>query len=86
LQFGTTEFVSKKPDTPEEKKMAETIMTAWTSFAKDPKDGLKKLGWPVYDPDKPTVIILGGRNDASVKFVSRSEADLKDSKGNAICK
>jgi len=75
LQFGTTEFLSKKPDTPEEKKMTETIMGAWSTFAKNPKDGLTKLGWPVYDGNKPTVISLGGRNDASVKFVDHVSID-----------
>jgi carboxylesterase type B len=51
MQFGTSEFLSHKPDTAEEKKMVETIMGAWTAFAKDPKEGLTKFGWPVYDPE-----------------------------------
>jgi cholinesterase len=61
MVFGSTEyqqqFYSKMtkqsisfPDTEEQKKLAKTMMTAWTSFAKDPEHGLEKLGWPVYDP------------------------------------
>jgi cholinesterase len=38
------------PDTEEQKKLSKTMMTAWTSFAKDPENALEKLGWPVYDP------------------------------------
>ena len=51
-------------------------MTAWATFAKDPQNGLKKLGWPVYDPAKSTLIVLGGKNDSSVKFVNRKTFDV----------
>jgi cholinesterase len=37
------------PDTPDQKKLMNTMMTAWASFAKDPENALEKLGWPVYD-------------------------------------
>jgi cholinesterase len=61
MLFGTTEYLSRYygelfkqnfsfPDTEEQKKLAKTMMTAWTSFAKDPENGLSKFGWPVYDP------------------------------------
>jgi cholinesterase len=49
MQFGTSEFLSKKPNTEVQSKMEQTIMNAWTVFAKDPKEGLMKFGWPVYD-------------------------------------
>jgi cholinesterase len=38
------------PDTAEQKALSKTMMTAWTSFAKDPENALEKMGWPVYDP------------------------------------
>jgi cholinesterase len=38
------------PDTEEQKKLAKVMMTAWSSFAKDPENALEKLGWPAYDP------------------------------------
>jgi carboxylesterase type B len=48
--FG--EMIQEKisyPDTMEQKALTKTMMTAWASFAKDPENGLDKLGWPVYD-------------------------------------
>jgi hypothetical protein len=58
--------------------MVGTIMKAWSSFAKNPQDGLSKvMGWPIYDPSKPTVVSLGGRNSSEVKFVDRMANDSK---------
>jgi len=76
--YGTTEYLSHKPDTPVEAEMVATVMKAWASFAKDPKEGLSKvMGWPVYDPSKPTVVSLGGRNSSEVKFIDRMANDSK---------
>jgi cholinesterase len=56
------------------------MMKAWATFAKDPKDGLSKvMGWPVYDPEKPTLISLGGKESSKIEFVDRKVND-------AICK
>ena|ERR1700712_1952980 len=52
LVFGTTELVSKTPDTVEEKKMSKQMREFWTTFAKDPDHGLSNLGWPVFNPDR----------------------------------
>jgi cholinesterase len=52
-------------------------MTAWATFAKEPKDGLTKLGWPKYDPAKETLVVLGGRNDPKISFVNRKTFDKK---------
>jgi carboxylesterase type B len=60
LVFGSIEYqqtfysamIKEKisyPDTAEQKSLTKTMMTAWASFAKDPENGLEKLGWPVYD-------------------------------------
>jgi hypothetical protein len=51
-------------------------MTAWATFAKDPMNGLTKLGWPVYDGSKETTIVLGGRNSSVIKFVDRKTVDI----------
>jgi carboxylesterase type B len=59
--FGSTEYQQEFygkmtnqsiniPDTPAQKQLIKTMMTAWTNFAKDPENALEKLGWPVYDP------------------------------------
>jgi carboxylesterase type B len=57
MHMGTTEYQQRYynkevrfPDTEEQKKLIKKMMTAWASFAKDPENGLEKLGWPVYDP------------------------------------
>jgi carboxylesterase type B len=75
LWFGTTVYSSHRPDTDEEKKMIDTLMHSWASFAKDPQNGLTKIGWPVYQSSEPRVIQLGGLNSASISFVPREEFD-----------
>ncbi|KAF2401659.1 alpha/beta-hydrolase [Trichodelitschia bisporula] len=75
LIFGTTELKNKGQDTPNEAKLSKTLRDAWTGFAKDPVNGLSKLGWPRYDPEKPTVIVLGGDDSADVKFELPSKTD-----------
>ena len=45
----------------EEKKMIETVMGAWATFAKDPKEGLKKYGWPIYDPESKLRVSVQSR-------------------------
>jgi cholinesterase len=49
--FGTTELLSRKPDTKEEIELSMKLRQAWTEFAKDPVNGLVKLGWPIYDEE-----------------------------------
>jgi len=74
--FGTQEYLTRVPDTEDEKKFTSTIMNAWASFAKDPQNGLKKLGWPIYDGEKPTLIVLGGRNSSAIRFIDRKTVDV----------
>jgi carboxylesterase type B len=75
LVFGTTPLLSKKPDVEEEIKLSKAMRTAWTSFAKDPENGLTKLGWPVYDQSKPTLVKLGGRFSGDITFVNNTVYD-----------
>jgi len=78
LIFGTTEFkADKRPinDTENEKKLSKTLRDAWSAFAKDPVHGLEKLGWPVYDTTKPSVVILGGKDSAEVTFQKPIDVD-----------
>ena len=52
------------------------MMKAWATFAKDPKEGLTKvMGWPTYDPERPTLISLGGKNSSKIEFVDREVND-----------
>lgn len=72
IVFGTSEWMSHIADTPEEKELGETMRTAWTTFAKDPMNGLVEFGWPVYDPaNEGPVIHLGGLNSSEVVMDSR---------------
>jgi hypothetical protein len=53
MTFGTTELRPGVPkDTSEKAKLSKNWRHAWAEFAKDPENGLKKLGWPVYDPTR----------------------------------
>jgi carboxylesterase type B len=47
--FGTSQFYTNVSDTPEEIALSKNIRHAWAEFARDPQNGLLKLGWPVYD-------------------------------------
>jgi carboxylesterase type B len=49
IVFGTVENLSGLKNTKEENKVMSTMMHAWAEFARDPDNGLKKLGWPVWD-------------------------------------
>lgn len=64
LIFGATQYVQQfyanmtktsvphPEDTAAETAVIKTLMEAWTTFAKDPENGLsKKLGWPTYKVD-----------------------------------
>ena len=59
LVFGTTEYVSHRQDTAEEIKLSSAMRKAWATFAKDPVNGLAKLGWPMYDGDSEYFDSLG---------------------------
>jgi cholinesterase len=48
--FGNIKSHSKVvPATSEQIKVSELMNTAWATFAKDPENGLLKLGWPLYN-------------------------------------
>jgi carboxylesterase type B len=73
MTFGTTELrpgVAK--DTPEQAKLSKNWRHAWAEFARDPENGLKKLGWPVYDPKRDTLVRLGFKNASEPVFASNA--------------
>ena len=64
------------PPTDAEIQWGKYIRGAWAAFAKDPQRGLEKLGWPRWEPEKPTLIRLGygnctGPNEASPRLYDR---------------
>lgn len=50
MVFGTAEDVSGLKNSAAEDATSKYIMGAWASFARDSKQGLKKFGWPQYNP------------------------------------
>ncbi|KAF1813270.1 alpha/beta-hydrolase [Eremomyces bilateralis CBS 781.70] len=75
IVFGNTEYITRRPDTEEQKKLIKTMSTAWTTFAKNPGYGLTALGYPLYTPELPTVIRFGGENSSEVAFETRTKYD-----------
>ena len=62
LIFGTTYLTGKS--TVEEMAFEKYLRGAWTTFAKDPANGLMtyEAGWPSYDPTKESLIRLAYDN------------------------
>jgi cholinesterase len=75
IVWGTMDVVKKGVSTPDEVSLSKNVRKAWASFAKDPKEGLTKLGWPVYDSSKPTLALLGDNNKPDIKYVSPATFD-----------
>jgi len=71
--FDTTPGAS----TADEVSIANYMRGAWAAFAKDPKQGLTKYGWPEYDTKKDTLIRLGYENITGVNVINpyRYDAD-----------
>ncbi|KAL8748564.1 MAG: hypothetical protein Q9184_007216 [Pyrenodesmia sp. 2 TL-2023] len=67
--MGGSEDVSGLPKSEEQRKMEMVMMKAWAAFAKDPRKGLTKLGWPRYDPDTESLVRLGYGNKGEATFV-----------------
>lgn len=67
--FGTNALrPNSTADTEEEAKLAEAMVHAWATFAKDPAGGLAGLGWPQYDPAGNTLIKLGDKNQSALSI------------------
>ncbi|PVI08238.1 alpha/beta-hydrolase [Periconia macrospinosa] len=62
--FGTSNLTA--PDTELETATSNYYQGAWAAFAKDPKNGLLQYGWPMYDPEKMTLIKLGNGTAGAV--------------------
>ncbi|KAE9964228.1 hypothetical protein BLS_008530 [Venturia inaequalis] len=77
IVFGTTPLKNGGPDTENEKKLMATLGKAWTEFAKDPANGLEKMGWPQYDRTKPSVIVIGGKDSGEIKIESVNKLDTE---------
>ncbi|KAH9224015.1 Alpha/Beta hydrolase protein [Leptodontidium sp. 2 PMI_412] len=45
-----------------QEKIGTYMQGAWAAFVKDPERGLKRYGWPRYDPEAKTLVRLGYEN------------------------
>ncbi|KAF1984718.1 alpha/beta-hydrolase [Aulographum hederae CBS 113979] len=55
--------------------VGKTFQDAWGAFARDPENGLKELGWPMYDPKGDTLVRIANDGSEGVDFV---KADMYD--------
>ncbi|KAF9478107.1 carboxylesterase, partial [Pholiota conissans] len=68
------------PPTPPQVALSKYIQSAWVAFARNPKQGLVDLGWPLYSPNTTSLAQLGGFfNQSGVVF---GEARLIDAACN----
>jgi len=65
------------PMTSDEDRTAKYIRGAWSSFAKDPENGLTSYGWPKYDPTQDTLIRIAYNNTEGPNLINpyRYDAD-----------
>ena len=71
MVFGTAPDISGIPNTPAEDTVSAYLMRAWATFADDPEKGLsERLGWPLYDPAKETLVRLAYQDLTEASFVS----------------
>ncbi|KAH8593064.1 cholinesterase [Bisporella sp. PMI_857] len=80
LVWGTAELTTGIPDSPYEARMSAYLRRAWTTFAKDPENGLsEQLGWPDYGnntlSDGPSVVQLAFNRQDKASFVPAARTD-----------
>jgi carboxylesterase type B len=63
--------------TVQEVELGKYMRGAWAAFARDPVNGLKGYqgGWPLFDPEKETVIRLGYGNNTVMNLAFPGEYD-----------
>ncbi|KAJ7920629.1 cholinesterase precursor [Mycena leptocephala] len=79
MVFGTAEDVSGIANETPEDRVSKTMMRAWGAFAKDPRAGLNRLGWPEYGARMTqgmyTLVRLAFEDEEDVSFVSPNVYD-----------
>ncbi|KAK7685924.1 hypothetical protein QCA50_010733 [Cerrena zonata] len=50
------------PATPDEIKVSDIMVEAWTNFIKDPTEGPRISGWKLFDPQDPNTLALLGNS------------------------
>ncbi|KAH6880672.1 Alpha/Beta hydrolase protein [Thelonectria olida] len=73
--FGASEDVSSIAATASQKKLTRLMQNAWYSFSDNPTSGLSELGWPQFNSNEETLVLLGNNTEARVDFVKPSAYD-----------
>jgi cholinesterase len=76
MVFGNDQQVSGIPPSVPEKESTALMQHAWAAFADDPTHGLEKLGWPVYDSEEQSLVLLAYNNSPKVVLTNPSVCDL----------
>ena len=66
MVFGTSDLAG--PNTQNETALSVYMQNAWATFARDPEFGLSGSGWPVYEQDEETLVLLGVNGTTSAEF------------------
>ncbi|KAK5954473.1 hypothetical protein OHC33_004195 [Knufia fluminis] len=76
--FGASEDVSGLPTTEEQREVTGLMQKAWAAFAEDPAKGLESvMGWPKFDEEKESLILLARDNSVEAEIVLPSEYDAE---------
>ncbi|QSZ30725.1 hypothetical protein DSL72_000283 [Monilinia vaccinii-corymbosi] len=69
--------IANPPDTTAQIAIGKYMRGAWAAFAKDPKHGLTKYGWPRYEPAKKTLVRLAYNNQTGASLAKPSLYDAQ---------
>ncbi|CEH18338.1 Acetylcholinesterase/Butyrylcholinesterase [Ceraceosorus bombacis] len=61
--------------TPEQDKTSRLMQHAWAEFARDPVNGLPKLGWPQYNPTQKTLANIALNNQPQLTLTQTNFID-----------
>jgi hypothetical protein len=75
--LGGSADASGLPETQAQKDTVRLVQRAVAAFIEDPKKGLTKLGWPVFDPKKKSWGEISMENKAKVTFARPEKYDAQ---------
>jgi hypothetical protein len=73
--LGGSADASGLPETQVQKDTVRLVQRAVAAFTEDPKEGLTKLGWPVFDLEKKSWGEIAVNNKAKVTFAKPEKYD-----------
>ncbi|KAH7155980.1 Alpha/Beta hydrolase protein [Dactylonectria macrodidyma] len=73
--FGASGDVSGIEPTAGQALLTKTMQGAWYAFCNNPTNGLSQLGWPKFNPQTKSLILLGNGTKPRVDFVKPSAYD-----------